>query len=220
MLMCLYFSLFCNDTCLSQFNTTNINSNVSWTYARAESQECEHPHLRQYSRLYMATLHASLFISLGGVSDRTLKRGCSLWTGGLHCQRQSPAPYRLPKEDVWVMTKGHDRAWDWAETVLLRHQDGYFPARAPVKSLRGWVSSHLYPRFTFKKPKALMNCTFQENQKTNILWKLSQKRWCHIWCMKMDSQIHSKSWITEDHIRRWPWKASFARLCWIYNHLS
>ncbi len=96
----------------------------------------------------------------------------------------------------------------------------YFPARAPVKSLRGWVSSHLYPRFTFKKPKALMNCTFQENQKTNILWKLSQKRWCHIWCMKMDSQIHSKSWITEDHIRRWPWKASFARLCWIYNHLS
>lgn len=79
--------------------------------------------------------------------------------------RSSSSICRLPKEDVWVMTKGRDRAWDWAGAVLLRHQDVLlvlFPARAPVEI--GWtaVSSHLYTLSAFIKPKALMNQTFHE----------------------------------------------------------
>lgn len=166
-------------------------------------------------------------ISLGGVWQASEKRVLSLYWRYSFSETGLPAPYiadYLKRMSEW-----------WRKVVTERETEQklfcfgirmcYFPARAPVESLRGWtaVSSHLYTLFTFKNPKALMNHTFQENQKTNILWKLSQKWWCHIWCMKMDSQIHSKTCILcwcEDHIRRWPWKASFARPCWIYNRLS
>lgn len=147
-------------------------------------------------------------ICLEGMSERPLKKGGCLYTGGLHSQRQVSI-CRLPKEDGWVMTKGRDRAWDWAEAVLLRHQDVQLSCAGRCRENSSELRL-IYSLFTFTKAKALMHHTFQENQKTNILWKLSRKWWCHDgwrWICKSTPKLGSQR-IASEH---WPWKVLFAR---------
>lgn len=72
----------------------NINSNVSNLYARAESQECEHPHVRQKQTMQMATLHASLFNwSRRCVWQASEKRVLSLYWRSSFSETGLPAPY-------------------------------------------------------------------------------------------------------------------------------